>query len=317
MLGTGGTIASSGGAGTGAVAERSAADLIAGLPVEHEVETRDIMTVGSYRLTLGDMRCIVETAALAAEEPGVAGVVVTHGTDTVEETAYLAALGVRSAAPIVFTGAQFAADQVAPDGERNLSDAICFAASPELRGAGVGIAFGGALRSARGARKAHSTDPSPFRGGVLLARRVGADVSVLATARPEPETLPLDGRFDRTIVDMVMSYPGADTALFDAAVDRAQGVVLVGTGVGNAAPGFVESVARASRRGVPVVLASRVFDGPVTPVYGNGGGVDLVRAGAVAAGQLSPPQARILAAALIAGDAAGPAFSARFAAHAA
>ncbi|WP_053382864.1 asparaginase [Leucobacter celer] len=316
VLGTGGTIASRERGGAGATATLSIADIASTLDIGTDV--RDVMTIGSYRLTLGQMRTIATAAISAAAEDDVAGVVVTHGTDTIEETAYLAALSHRGAAPIVFTGAQFAADQPSPDGHRNLRDAVEFARSPLLRGAGVGIAFGGELHSARGTRKMHSTHPQPFRGGVLLARRSGDGVSLHASARPEPIVLQPDERLDLVVVDMVMSYPGADTMLFAAAAARADAVVLVGTGAGNAGPGFAESVAEATASGTPVILASRTFDGPVTPIYGNGGGVDLVRAGAISAGELSPPQARILAAVLLATD-PGPdrsPFPERFARHA-
>lgn len=317
ILGTGGTIASDGAAGSGAVASRSAAELMAGVPGEYEVEARDLMTVGSYRLTLADMRAIALAANAAAAEPGVAGVVVTHGTDTMEETAYLTSLVHAGPEPVVFTGAQFAADAVSPDGARNLRDAVEFAADPGLRGAGTGIAFGGELLSARGTRKARTTDPQPFAGGTLLARRSGARIAVRASVRPEPERLLPGAGFDGLTVDMVMSYPGADTAFLEAAGARADAIVLVGTGVGNAAPGFAECVARLTSDGTPVILATRVADGPVTPVYGNGGGVDIVGAGAVPAGELSPQQARMLAAALLAApDPAGASFAERFARHA-
>lgn len=309
VIGTGGTIASTGDPRRGAVATHSGNELVAGLAGPHDIEVRDLMTVGSYQLSLAQMRRIAEAASAAAAEPGVAGVVVTHGTDTMEETAYLTSLYYAGRSPIVFTGAQFAADNIAPDGPRNLRDAIEFAAAVELRGtgvagspgrgAGVGIAFGGDLLAARGTRKMHSTDPNPFAGGVLLARCSAGGIAVHATARSEPAPLAADPAFDRLRVEMVMSYPGADPALFEHAAAHADAVVLVGTGVGNAAPGFAEAVARATDRGTPVVLASRVAAGPISPIYGNGGGADLLRAGAISAGELSAPQARVLAATLL------------------
>lgn len=315
ILGTGGTIASRQHADESAVATNEAADLVSGVVTEHELVTRDVMTVGSYRLSLADLRTIAGAAAAAALEPRVDGVVVTHGTDTMEETAYLTSLAYAGEVPIVYTGAQFAADADAPDGIRNLREAVEFAAAPELRGTGVGIAFGGKLLSARRTRKAHTLAPSPFEGGVQIAGIRGAEVAFLATPRPEPQAIELGDRFDTTVVDVIVSYPGADTALFDLAAERGDAVVLAGSGVGNAGPGFAEAVARATARGVPVILASRVSEGSVTPVYGNGGGIDLVRAGAVLSYELDPFQARLLAAALLStGGAAG--FAERFRSHA-
>lgn len=317
VLGTGGTISSDSRAGAGAVASISIADLLPTIADGRIIETRDLMTVGSFRLSLADMRRISEAARVAADDPEVDGVVITHGTDTMEETAYLTSLAHTIGTPIVFTGAQYAADDLSSDGPRNLRDAISFAMSPALRSAGVGIAFGGALLSARGTRKRHSTGPSPFDGGILLANMSGPLVAVHGVARLEPEPVVPREEFDKIIVDMVMSYPGADTEFLELAATRSRAIVLVGTGVGNAAPGFAECVAKVTESGIPVILASRVFEGPVTPVYGNGGGIDLVRAGAIPAGELSPQQARILSAALLASpsDEEEP-FSSRFAKHA-
>lgn len=299
ILGTGGTIASRKHVDDSAVASTGVADIAADLHTAHELEFRDVLTVGSYRLNLAELRIIAQAAGAAAAEPGVDGVVVTHGTDTMEETAYLTSLAYGGQQPIVFTGAQFAADSDAPDGLRNIREAVEFAAAPALRGTGVGIAFGGSLRSARGTRKAHTLAPDPFSGGVLVARMRGGEVAFRATPRPEPESIPLAEHFDDMTVDVVYSYPGADTLLLRTAAERGSAVVLAGTGVGNAAPGFSEAVAEITASGTPVVLASRVDEGSVTPVYGNGGGVDLVGAGAIPSAELGPYQARLLAIAIL------------------
>lgn len=301
VLGTGGTIASRGFAN--AVASSSVAELVAPLAPGAHIEARDVMTVGSYNLGLAQMHAIATAALAAAAEPGVDGVVVTHGTDTMEETAYLAELLYDQSAlrvPVVFTGAQFAADTVAPDGARNLADAVAFAAHPDLRDVRVGIAFGGELCAARGSQKQHTAAPSPFCGGALLARRRGNDVSVIARPRIALPALTVDAAFGSRIIDVIMAAPGSDTALFETACARSAAVVLVGTGIGNAGQGFADAVARATAAGTPVVLSTRVPFGPVTPLYGNGGGVDIVRSGAVPAAELSHAQARVLAAVLLA-----------------
>lgn len=323
VLGTGGTIASRGSADANAVATSGIADLLAPLAPECELDARDVMTVGSYNIGFAEMRAIAEAANAAAEEPGVDGVVVTHGTDTMEETAYLVDLLAGAdpdGAPIVFTGAQFAADTVAPDGGRNIVDAIAFASSPELRGIGAGIAFGGDLVAARGTRKAHTTAPSPFDGGALIARRRGDHVALHARPHRTAPALAIGAAFDSLVVDAVIAAPGIDPALLDFAAARSAAVVIVGTGVGNAGPGFAEAVAAATGDGTPVVLTTRVAFGPVTPVYGDGGGVDIVRAGATVAAELGHAQARILAAALLADPNGAPTtvdeFTERFLRHA-
>ncbi|PLC11396.1 L-asparaginase [Kocuria flava] len=300
LLGTGGTIASRGSGETGAVATDRAAGLARGAHGAVTVGARDVLTTNSFRLDLADMRRIAEAAREALEDRGNDGVVVTHGTDTLEETAFLLDLVHASPKPVVLTGAQHPADSPAPDGPGNVADAVLAAASTALHHCGAVIGFAGTVRTARGARKAHTTAPDPFAGGTEVARIAGGRLHVLAKPVRRPP-LPLPGPgFDTARVEVVTAYPGATPHLLEAAVaSGAQAVVLAGTGAGNAGPGFAEAVRAAVGGGCAVVLGSRVPWGPVVPRYGDGGGVDLVAAGAVPAGELSPFQARILVALLL------------------
>jgi L-asparaginase len=301
LLGTGGTIASRDSGGTGSVATDAATDLARAEYGELRVTARDVLTTNSYRLTLGDLRLIAEATQEALVDRGNDGVVVTHGTDTLEETAFLLDLVHRSPKTVVLTGAQQPADSPAPDGPRNVEEAVLAAASPGLHNSGVLISFDGTVRSARGARKAHTTASSPFQGGAEVAHMAGDELVVTATPRRHHPPLPLPpAAFDTTRVEIVTAYPGATPDLLDFAVQfGAQAVVLAGTGVGNAGPGFAENVAQAVESGCAVVLSTRVPWGPVVPLYGNGGGTDLVAAGAIPSGDLNPFQARILAALLL------------------
>ncbi|MEX5297428.1 asparaginase [Kocuria sp. CPCC 205292] len=301
LLGTGGTIASRGAGDQGAVATDTAADLAQDRYGELTVTARDVLTTGSYRLTPGQLRTIAEAVRDALADPATDGVVVTHGTDTLEETAFLLDLVHDSAKSTVLTGAQQPADSPAPDGPRNVGEAVLAAADERLRGRGALISFAGTVRSARGARKAHTLAADPFAGGVEVAHLAGDELVVTAAPLRRP-ALPLPPpAFDTTRVEIITAHPGATPDLFDFAVrSGAQAVVLAGSGTGNAGPGFAEAVRRSVGAGCAVVLASRVPWGPVLPVYGNGGGVDLVAAGAVPSGDLNPFQARILAALLIA-----------------
>lgn len=301
LLGTGGTIASRGG-DQGAVATEAASDLVSDRYGDLTVSSRDILTTGSYLLDLADLRRIVEAVQGALADPVNDGVVVTHGTDTMEETAFLLDLVHAGERTVVLTGAQRPADNSAPDGPRNVAEAVLAAASTALRRSGVLICFDGTLRSARGARKAHTTASSPFQGGTEVAHMAGGRFLITATPRrPQPALPAPPATFDATRVEIITAYPGATPELFDTAVALgAQAVVLAGTGVGNAGPGFAQAVRRAVASGCAVVLSTRVPWGPVVPTYGNGGGIDLVAAGAIPSGDLNPFQARILAALLLA-----------------
>lgn len=300
LLGTGGTIASRGGGASGAVATDTAAGLAPDRYGGVTVSARDVLTTGSYRLGLADLRSIAEAVQEALADRGNDGVVVTHGTDTLEETAFLLDLVHASPKSVVLTGAQLPADSPAPDGPRNVAEAVLAAYSSALHHSGVLVSFAGTLRTARGARKAHTVAADPFQGGTEVAHVAGGEIVVTAKPlRRPPLPLPQAG-FDTTRVEIVTAYPGATPELLEFTVaSGAQAVVLAGTGVGNAGPGFAEAVGRAVAAGCVVVLSTRVPWGPVVPTYGNGGGVDLVAAGAIPAGDLNPFQARVLAALLL------------------
>ena len=304
VLATGGTIASRSDDDGGATARDGGADLLArlDLPPGVEVDVQDVFRVGGFRMTLDRVHDLARAVASALRSGDVAGVVVTHGTDTTEETAFFLDLFHSDPRPVVVTGAQRAADAPDSDGPRNLTDAITAAVAPATRGLGVLIGFGGQLFPARGTRKTHTLAADTFTNpaGGPLGWVHGGDVAVVTTPRRGPA---LDlAAFDPTgvRVDVVACYPDADaTAMRACAGAGARGIVLEATGAGNANPAICAAVAELTAAGVVVVTSTRVAAGPVTPIYGDGGGVDLMAAGAVPSGLLRPSQARMLLAALL------------------
>ncbi|TVT14831.1 asparaginase [Amycolatopsis acidiphila] len=302
VLSTGGTIASRQNGRGASVANDGVNTLVGRLPfdVAVPVEGRDVLRVGSYLLTPADMADIAGAIRETLADDEVLGVVVTHGTDTMEETAFLADLVHQDPRPVVFTGAQRPADAADTDGPRNLADAITVAADERARNRGVLITFDGAVFPARGTRKTQTLATAAFSspdGGPIGQVREGALIFTAAPAPlPHVELTDLDVR-----VDIVALYPGVDTVALDAVVAAgAAGVVLEATGAGNGNPEIRDAVARLTAAGVVVALSTRVHAGPVAGLYGNGGGVDLIEAGAIPTGLLRPSQARILLTALLA-----------------
>ncbi|MXP21322.1 asparaginase [Gordonia sp. HNM0687] len=299
VIATGGTIASES-TGAGVVATRTAAHLLDTATITGvQVETIDLMTVGSYRMSLHHLRMVSDAVAdlLDRTDDPVDGIVITHGTDTMEETAILLDLVHDDPRPVILTGAQRAGDAGDGDGPRNLTDAVRVAASPDTRDLGVLIVFGGRILPARGTRKVHTTALDAFR--CTTGSRVGdvTDRAVTVAAVPRrPKPLPRPtADLDHTRVDLVETYPGADDTLIRAAVKAgATGIVIAGTGIGNANPTIVQTVNELVHNGIAVVLSTRVPEGPVCGVYGNGGGADLVAAGVPAASGLPATQLRIL-----------------------
>jgi L-asparaginase len=207
------------------------------------------------------------------------GAVVTHGTDTLEETAYLLDLVLRTDRPVVLTGAMKTADDPAWDGPRNLVASVRAVVASRESGLGVGVMMGETLHAARQVTKWHTESYMAFtssEGGPLVRERIATDH--------------VDAR-----VDVVTAYAGADARFLRHAVATgARGIVVQALGGGNVPPLMLAGVAEAVAAGVVVVIASRCGHGRTAPHYGyEGGGVTLHDAGAIFSGDLPAPKARV------------------------
>ncbi|CCQ15024.1 putative L-asparaginase [Rhodococcus sp. AW25M09] len=278
LLTTGGTIASS-------RDEHGVSRPVAGFGADVDgVRVREVMSKDSSALDLSDLDTIRQAVSDALAEDGCVGVVVLHGTDTMEESALYVDLFHEDDRPVVFTGAQRTADHPDPDGPSNIAAAVAAAQSEH----GVLIAFGGRLLAARGAIKKHTSELDAFRSAAL--------------PRPNPlQWRPIAG----VRVDIVALYPGADGAQIEACRGAgASGIVLEALGSGNTNARVVRAVREAVAAGVHVVVTTRVPFGETSSTYGGGGGGhDLLDAGAVFSRELRAGQARIQLAALIASEA--------------
>lgn len=299
MIATGGTIASRPDPAGGVVARASAEEVLDSAPAAREyadIRTEDAMNVGAYLMTPAKMLDVARRVRDALADPGVSGVVVTHGTDTMEETAYLVDLLHHDERPVVFTGAQRNTAVPDADGPRNLTDAVRLAASPRSRGLGTAIVFSGSVESAREATKVHTTAPRAFASpGYGPLGEINDRAIHVFRSRPRPESLAGELPDSLPRVDLVKLYAGADGAALRAFREAgASGVVLEAFGIGNANHEILEEVRQTISSGVPVVVVSRCAEGYAVPLYGNGGGHDLAEAGAIFGGDLSGQKARIL-----------------------
>lgn len=274
-----------------------------------EVRVRQVYSGLSEEMTFADMAGIVEAVAQAVADAEVSGVVVAHGTDIMEETAFLTDLMVARGKPVIFTGAQRAASQPRFDGQRNLRDAVVAAASPLMARAGVTIAFAGRLIPARQAVKVHTSDARAFRardggeGGVRGWAVTAPPIS--SSVQPLPRRAPADG------VELIGLGASSSGALIRAAAGlQLGGLVLCALGRGNAGPAVLDAVRVALDAGLVVVVASRCQGGASAPDYATG--LALERAGAIFSGALGASQARILLATLLAEHGSGSAAAAAF-----
>ena len=180
------------------------------------------------------------------------------------------------------------------DGPANLRDAVAAAASPLLRGSGVTVVLGGTIEAADDVVKTHASSLTTFRSpnAGSLGTVIGGRVSLF---RPRGPRRHLSTSTASERVHLITAVTGMDGTLVDAAVAAgAEGLVVAATGVGNTSPGLLEAASRAMADGIPVALTTRTGGGRATTGYAfPGGGATWVRAGAMLAGHLSGPKARI------------------------
>lgn len=319
VIGTGGTIASRYDASLGRkVTAMSGSDLLALLPDADalaELEIDNFASVASFQMDAAFLLRLIRRIGDKLSRADVSGVVVTHGTDTMEESAYLADLLVGSDKPVVFTGAQRSADEPDGDGPRNILNSIRAAASPLTRGLGAMICFNEELHAAREVTKVHTSAVQTFQSydhgklGTFDGDRVV--VSRRPIGRPKYRVEQLEPR-----VDLIKLVLGLDARPLDSAVSSGtKGIVLEAFGLGNTTREAAGGVKRAVAAGVPVVVTSRCPAGRVKAVYGGGGGGrDIEDAGAFFAPGIAGVKARMLLMVLLADQPSMSELSARIAA---
>jgi L-asparaginase len=220
--------------------------------------------------------------------------VVTHGTDTIEESAYLATRSVATPKPMVFTGAMRHASELSWDGPANIADAVRVAASPEARGYGALVVLNGRVFSALDVTKVHTHMLDAFESPGLGPVGVVDDGLVVFRRMLPPQSPVLAPAHLVAPVDIVVAFAGADGRHVDLSRETAKGLVVAALGRGNVPPAMAEAIGRCARGNVPVVVASRAPRGRVGQTYGyEGGGRQLARIGAIFTGSRRPQQARI------------------------
>ncbi len=299
LVACGGTIATV--PTTEAVLQRSGEQLlesVAEIDTLARFQTRDVISKPSHLMLLDDVATVARAACEAAEESGIAGVVVTHGTDILEEVAFLTDLWHDGEVPIVFTGAQRNAASPDGDGPGNIRDSIRVAISPQARRVGVVVCFAGQVFPAARVRKSDTISLHAFDAlGDVLGRVSAGEVR-------------LYGRHDRPTairpwllgdgVYLIRLCAAADGTLIDAAVNAgAKAVVIESFGAGTAPAAVVDAAAAATARGVLVAFVSRCERGGLWSQPGRGNYDDLISAGAVPLQEIDGGKARMRLLALL------------------
>jgi L-asparaginase len=299
LVALGGTIASVPDGSGGAVPTIDAEALAAGIPVLRNIAVLECLSfrkVPGAHLAIADL---VELAALARKlaMEGVDAMVITQGTDTIEETAFALNLLAGDALPIIVTGAMRGPTEPGTDGPANLLGAVRVAASGVTTGLGVVVLMDDVLHGARWVRKMHTTRPSAFCSP--MTGPVGWITEDRVSVAWRPSIFPQLGEValsDGNEVALLSTWLGDDGRLIDHAVDAGYAALVIqATGGGHVNPLVAAAIGRATRR-LPVVFASRAGSGEILrKTYGfPGSETDLLLRGAIAAGALDAVKARLL-----------------------
>jgi L-asparaginase len=291
-LATGGTIASRKQPDGGVAVALTGAQLLESISAVYtsDVEVLDITHGPSWNFDIATMASIAGAARDALVDGRASGVVVTHGTDTVEETLWLTdllAFDATAKGPIVFTASMRNAGDPEGDGPSNLRDALALAHSNEGAGRGALLCVNGEIHEARWVTKTDSMSTDTFKS---------------FGNRPY-ERPPTNGAVEPNVA-VIRSYGGIDGEIVDWHLARgARGLVIEGTGAGNVCAALLPGIERALSLGLPVVVATRCLTGNVAPIYGGpGGGHTLSGLDVIGASELSAAKARLALAVALAVD---------------
>lgn len=302
VVSTGGTIAEKIDPATGAaVPALSGQDLLQAVPGAAGIARLKVIeycNIDSSQMTPERMLGLAHRVQALADDPEVRGIIVTHGTDTMEETSYFLDLVLQTDKPVIFVGAQHNASDPAPDGPGNLANALVQAVSPLARGLGVTVTMNQYACAARDVRKPHTDNLMTFNSedkGFLgymdfntfrLFRRPAGRVHIPLPAKDTP--LPR--------VMLFTMYAGMNGAYVRQAADSGvKGIVVAGFGLGNVNASVYEAIGYARSKNIPVVISSRCYKGRTYPVYGGpGGGKTLAQDNVIFSGGHIPSKSRIL-----------------------
>lgn len=302
VLATGGTIAGAAATGTqaaytsGAVTIDTMLDSVPGIRDLANIKGEQISNVGSQDMTLDIMLALARRINTLLAQQDVDGIVVTHGTDTMEETAFFLNLVVKSDKPVVLVGSMRPSTAVSADGPLNLFDAVGVAADPNSGGRGVLVVMNEWIHGAHSLTKTSTTAVqtfmSPLRGLVGTSRYGKND---FYTKPPWKHTTASEFDISNVTklprVDVLYAYADMNPDLIDASVmNGAKGIVIAGVGNGNMNKASLEAAAAAAKKGVMVVRSSRVATGTV----GRNVEVNDDQMGLIASDELNPQKARIL-----------------------
>ncbi|MBN1064355.1 asparaginase [Clostridium botulinum] len=268
--------------------------MVTGIQGFAEIESHTFSNLPSPHMTSQLMLELSNLVQKLLDRDDISGVVITHGTDTLEETVYFLDLTLNSDKPVVVTGAMRSSDELGYDGPFNLATSICTAISDSAKNRGVLVCFNSELHSAKEVTKRNSMALNAFSTpnfgpiGIVDNNRV-------IFYRENSKSTHVKINSTEKDVALIKCVSGMDSKFIDFVIDNGyKGVVIEALGRGNVPPLMVDGIKRAIKKGIPVVMVSRCFEGRVFESYGYlGGGKNLREYGVIFGDVLSGQKARI------------------------
>lgn len=281
----------------GLVPAVSGSELVEAVPElksELPIEVIEFSNIPSPHMTPNKMLALAKEVDRIATDGSVAGIVITHGTDTMEETAYLLSLTVTTTKPIALTAAMRSGGEASADGAKNILTAVRTVSDKHTAEMGIVVVMNEEIHSARTVSKTHSANPHAFTSPGWGAIGYADEDRIVWRYRPlDREYIPTDTLTED--VYLVKMATGQDDLLLRCLIERqVNGIVIEGFGRGNIPPVCRKAILDAINAHIPVVLTTRVHAGRVLDIYGyEGGAADLAPHGVILAGDLPAPKARL------------------------
>ncbi len=277
-----------------AVSGQELMDAVPELKTVCDIEVVEFSNIPSPHMTPKLMKDLGDKVDEIALDKTVAGIVITHGTDTVEESSYFLDLYIKTEKPVVFTAAMRGATDISSDGAKNILCAVKVAATEVAISKGVMVVLNESIHSAEDVIKTHTTNVDTFQSPYWGALGY-VDSDRVIFKRDRVNRLKIDTvKIDESVY-IVKTFTGMNTDIFDFLIDKkVAGVVIEGFGRGNLPPLILDGIKRMIDANIIVVLVSRVIEGRVLDVYSYVGAVKPVKEmGAILGGELTSQKARL------------------------
>jgi L-asparaginase len=306
LITTGGTIASKptekGTLVAGKLTGKELAELCQ-LPKGIDIKIVDLLQLPSMHINFKAMLKIKQAIERELEDPTISGVIVTHGTDTLEETAYFLDLTIQDERPVVVTGSQRSPFDVGTDVYSNLKNSIYVAISEQMRNAGTVVVFNERIYSAKYVKKVHASNLQGFESfGYGYLGIIDNDVVSIYQKPLKRDNYVIVSEIPR--VDIVKCYTESDGIFVDASVNaNAKGIILEGVGRGQVSPLMLDSIQKALDKGISIVVTTSSEEGKVYPAYEyKGSAYDLMSRGVILGNDYDSKKARIKLAVILAAN---------------